>query len=459
MENVLKALEEIVGPEFVSNQPEERYIYSMDPGTMHPKEPDFVVMPGTTREVAKIMALSNKLNVPVVPMGAGLVLSGLTRALKGGIILDMKRMNHILEVNETSRYAIVEAGASQGMLQAYLKKHHPDLKHSMPDAPPMATIAGNITIHGSGHLSHAAGFHSDMLNGLEVVLPTGKVVRIGSCATSSHWYARAPLPDLAGLFLGWAGTTGVVTKMAVKLFPAYPFNDVCICVCEDSELMPDILYHLTGAQVAEDIVTWMTPKPDWARGFQHCNISYGARSKEELAWKRNLIQASVRKYVDDKIAGFMMVPAAMKGVFLDVPSRTLTRFADAKQGGGFEYVGGIMPVNFYPEAYKIGIKLAEKCQTTYSMGARIIGVNHCMMFFYAYAFNRADQADVERAQKALHETNKAVLEMGGVPWKAEAPAQKQIIEKMDPNMFALISQIRSLLDPNGIMNPGNWEVD
>ncbi len=121
---------------------------------------------------------------PIVPMGGGLVLSGLSRAFKGGILVDMKRMNRILEVNESSRYALVEAGASQGMLQAYLRKNHPQLKHSVPDSPPMATMAGNVLIHGSGHLSHAAGFHSDMLNGLEVVLPTGEVVKIGSCSTS-----------------------------------------------------------------------------------------------------------------------------------------------------------------------------------------------------------------------------------------------------------------------------------
>ena len=95
----------------------------------------------------------------------------------------------------------------------------------------------------------------------------------------------------------------------------------------------------------------------------------------------------------------------------------------------------------------------------YSLGARIIGLGHCMMFFYAYAFNRADAADVELAQECLEETNEAVLEMGGIPWKAEAPAQKQIISRMDPDTFSLMKRLRGLLDPKGIMNPGNWEAD
>ena len=459
MKEIYRKLATIVGPEYVSDQPEERYIYSMDPGTMPPAPPDLVVMPDSTEAVRRIMQVANRHRIPVIPLGAGLVLSGLSRALQGGIIVDMKRMNRILEINEMSRYALVEAGASQGMLQAHLKKHYPGLKHSAPDAPPVATIAGNVSIHGSGHLSHAHGFHSDMLNGLEVVLPTAEVVRIGSCATSDFWFARAPLPDLTGLFLGWAGTTGVITKLAIKLYPNYRHNDVGVFVCEDPELMPDILHRVTGTQVAEDITAWMSPKPDWARGLLHCNINYGANSKEELVWKRNLIRASVNAYIDRRIAGFMPLPTAMKAPFLDVPGRILTRFADVRKGGGFEYVGAIMPVELFPTAYRQGLEIAEQLAVSYSLGARIIGVNHCMMFFFAYAFNRADDADVRRAQQALEETNRAVVNMGGIPWKAELPAQKEIIRKMDPNMLALMNRIRSVLDPNGIMNPGNWQVD
>ena len=450
-------LAEIVGPEFVSDAPEEKYIYAMDPGTMPPCEPDYVVMPGSTEEVQKILRAANEHRVPVVPLGAGLVLSGLSRALRGGIVLDMKRMNRVVEINQMSRYALVEAGTSQGMLQAYLKKHCPDLKHSAPDAPPAATIAGNVSIHGSGHMSHAGGFHSDMLNGLEVVLPTGEVVRIGSCAMSSYWNARAPLPDLAGLFLGWAGTTGVITKLAIKLYPAYPLSDVGVFVCEDASLVPDILYRITGTQVAEDVTAWMSPKPDWAAGFLHCNVNYGARTKNELTWKRNLIRSSVKHYIDEKTGGFLPVPGPMKQRFLEVPARQLSVFADVRKGGGFEYVGAIMPVELFPDAYALGLDVAEQVGVSYSMGCRVVGVNHSMMFFYAYAFNRADPDDVDRAQRALEDTNQRVVALGGVPWKAEAPAQQEINHPMDPAKIAKMRRIRTVLDPNGNMNPRNCE--
>ena len=455
--DLIHQLAEIVGPRFVSGHAEEQYIYSMDPGTMPPKVPDAVVMPKTTQEVQAIVKLAHARKVPVVPMGAGLVLSGLSRALKGGIIVDMKRMNRILTVNPFSRYAVVEGGASQGMLQAYLKKHHPDLKHSMPDAPPMATLAGNVCIHGSGHLSVLGGFHSDMLTGMEVVLPTGEVVRTGSASVSQEWFGRAPLPDLSGLFLGWSGTTGIVTQLGIKLFPNYGHNDVLMLVCENADHMPDIISRITGVQVAEDMTPWMVPKPSWARGFIHMNIGYGGHTRKELIFKRNLIQGAVRPYLDDKSTGFMPIPPPQKGRLLKIPSPDLVRFADLRKGGGFEYVGAIMAIEHFPEAYRAGLEIAERFQVTYSLGARIIGAGHAMMFFFAYAFNRADAEDVKRASDALEATNQRALEMGGIPWKAELPAQKQIMEKMDPGFYTLMTRVRNTIDPHHIMNPGNWE--
>ena len=296
-----------------------------------------------------------------------------------------------------------------------------------------------------------------MLTGMEVVLPSGEVVKTGSCSVSPQWFGRTPLPDLSGLFLGWAGTTGIVTRLGIKLFPSYKHNDVLIFVAEDADVMPEMISRLTSTQVAEDMTPWMSPKPDWAKGFLHINIAFGGHTKKELIFKRNLLQASVREYIDQKTAGFLPLPPPQKGRFLKIPSPDLARFADVRKGGGFEYVGAMMALEHFPQAYCAGLEIAGKYNVTYSLGARIIGAGHCMMFFFAYAFNRADDADVKRASDALEATNAAVLEIGGIPWKAEQPAQQQIIAKMDPETVALMGRIRSVLDPNKIMNPGNWE--
>ncbi|MDI6879815.1 MAG: FAD-binding oxidoreductase [Desulfitobacteriaceae bacterium] len=357
-ERIYAVLQGIVGKAFVSNRAEEIYLYGRDPGTMEPKPPDYVAMPRSTEEVQAIVRLANAERIPLVPMGGGVILSGLSIPQQGGIVLDMKRMNRILEVNPRSRYVLVEAGVSQGQLQAYLEKHYPDLRHSMPDAPPIATIGGNLAIQGSGHLSQAYGFHADMVNGLEAVLPTGEVIKAGSCSVSPYWFARAPLPDLTGLFLGWFGTTGIVTKVSLKLFPRQRQKDVLIFVVENPDAIPDILYRVTDTEVAEDVNVISALKPEWIEGFQLVSIVLTANSPTQMEYKRKMIRESLTSYIEKREGGFMFLPPEMKASFLEIPQKSVARFADVHKGGGFEYVGAIMPVEGFPEAYRQGMEIA-----------------------------------------------------------------------------------------------------
>ncbi len=289
------------------------------------------------------------------------MLSGLTVPLKGGIVLDMKRMNSIIEINEKSHYAVVEAGTSQGMLDAYLRKHHPGLKHSLPDAPPSATIAGNIAIHGSGHLSQSeGGFHSEMVTGLEVVLPTGELARFGSCSTVPSWFSRAPLPDLVGLFLGWNGTTGVITKVGIKLYPRPKIHDVMVFMTEDIDLAPEIITRVINTEVAEDINYALAPKPDYLNGFQMTVINVTANSGPEMKMKKQIIRDALHDFYETKEAGFMPVPPNMKAGFLEAPQKALSKFADVRKGGGFEYVGAIMPIEKIPDACRAGMEITAR---------------------------------------------------------------------------------------------------
>ena len=460
MDRIFERLADIVGSDYVSNAAEERFIYSRDGGVQMPHEPDYVVLPNTTEEVQKIILLANEEKIPVVPMGGGLVLSGLSIPLKGGIVLDMKRMNRIIEVNEKSHYAVVEAGTALGMLSAYLNKHHPSLKNSLPDAPPVATVAGNIMIHGSGHLSQSeGGFHSEMVTGLEVVLPTGKIVKLGSCSTVPYWFSRAPLPDLAGLFLGWNGTTGIITKVGIKLFPRPLLNDGLMFMTEDVDTVPDIMFRIVNTEMCEDLTFFITPKPAMFEGFQMTIISITANSEKEMRLKKEIIRDALRDYYESKEAGFVPVPKEMKAFLLEAPQKNLSAFADVRKGGGFEYVGAIIPVEKIPDAYRAGLDIAAKNGITYSLGGRMIGRGHSFMFYFAYPFNRADKEDMDRVRQALDDTNHAALKMGGIPWKAEVSGQQLILKQMEPSTYEFMQDIRKLLDPNGIMNPGNWEVN
>ncbi len=351
MIDIYNSLAGIVGEQYVSNHKEERYFYGRDPGLTPPHEPDYVVMPETTEEVQQIVKLANKEKIPIVPKGGGLALTGLVVPQKGGIVIDMKRMGKILGVNEKSRYVIVEGGVTHGMLQNYLKKHHPKLRHSIPDSPAIATVVGNAVIHGQGRLTQQYGFNSDMVSGLEVVLPTGEICRIGSCSISSqHWFSKgAPWPDLSGLFLGWFGTTGIITKLGLRLYPCKKMRDVMVFITDKIELVPDIVLKLTHTEMAEDIVLNEQPLPPRFKGNIYILIIITGDSDEELDFKRKIIWDALWDIFESRDGGFLSVPADMKPPLLEMPSRDVVRFADVRKGGGFEYSGPIIPLEKYPE--------------------------------------------------------------------------------------------------------------
>ncbi len=459
MSDILKSLIEIVGDRGVSNTPEELWFYSRDPGVLAPHRPDYVVAPKTTEQVQKVVRLANREKIPIVPMGNGMALTGLVIPLKGGIVMDMKRMNKILEVNEKARYAVVEGGTSQGVLKAYLQDHYPHLRHSLPDAPPVTTIAANVALHGQGRLTQQYGFNSDMVTGLEVVLPTGDICKIGSPSLGPYWFSKGPtLPDLSGLFLGWLGTTGIFTKVGLKLYPNKKIREVELFVTDRVELVAEILYKLTHLEMLEDINVWFQPKPLMFKDNYHITIYFTGDTEEEVEFKRKMIWDALQEFIDTKDGGFMGLQF-MKEMLLEMPQRGIADFADVPKGGGFEYSGPITLIAHFPRYAAKVIELAAKYDVLYASSARIISGGHSMMFSISFAFNRADPAMMNRVKNALDEATGFALEMGGLPWKPNFMEQKMIMEKMDPNTLKLLQMVKRNLDPQGIMNPGNWEVN
>jgi FAD/FMN-containing dehydrogenase len=454
---LLSQLAGIVGQDYVSDRPEELYIYSRDPGAQKPRRADCVVMPRTVDEVQQIVRLANREKLAITPMGAGLTLSALTVPVRGGMVLDMKRMDQIIEVNEASRYAVIEAGVTQAALRAYLEKNHPHLQHSTPESPPTATIVGNILIHGHGHLTPRYGVNSQMVNGMEVVLPTGEVCQLGSCSVSPKWFSRDPLPDLMGLFLGWLGTTGIITKLSIQLFPKPSFRDLLIFSSDSVELIPEIISELSQINLLENCFIITQEKPRWAQRIYYIIVVSG-ESKAEFKAKKELHEQIFRKH-QDKVEPVdrELALKPLRERFLGVPPFAATA-ADFRKGGGFEYTGAILPIEVIPQAWKSGIEIAHKYDLLYQLGIQLLPNGHSVMLAYSYPFNRADKEDAERARRALDETNRLTLELGGVVWKPELPAQKLILEKMDANTRQLMARIKKMLDPNNIMNPGNWEV-
>ncbi|MCF8082464.1 MAG: FAD-binding oxidoreductase [Deltaproteobacteria bacterium] len=455
--DITRQLIKIVGEDRVSANAEERFIYSRDSGAQPPRSVDYVVMPKTTEEVREVVLLANQEKIPVTPLGGGFTLSALVVPNQGGMVLDMKQMDRIIEVDETNRYALIEPGVSQAALQAYLKKHHPHLQHSTPEAPPTVTVVGNALIQGHGHISPRYGINSDMVNGMEVVLPTGEVCKIGSGAIDSSWFTRGPLPDLPGLFIGWFGTTGIVTKLAIKLFPKPAYREVLAFYTDEVNLISEGIFEVTQLDLIEDFFLISQEKPDWMDHVFFILIISG-HFEEEIAFKRKVFKRLFKEFKGgDKFTFVEDLHPALEKRFLDVPPLAALA-ADFRKGGGFEYTGAILPIDKVPQAWKKGIEIAHKYGMVCSYVHQVL-LGHSVMFGFNYSFNRADEEDIEKTRAALAESNQFTLDVGGMIWKGEVEAQHMMLKQMDPHTVQLIQRVKRLLDPNGIMNPGNWELD
>lgn len=208
---LLDDLKSLLGVDSVLHRPEELLLYEYD-GSVETARPTCVVFPRNTQDVVKIVKLANRYNVPIVGRGAGTGLSGGALARRGGIVIGFSKMNRILNVDIENQQATVQPGVVNSDLSAAVA--HAGL-HFAPDPSSQraCTIGGNVAENSGGPHTLAYGVTANHVLSLEMVLPTGELVRIGNAALDSPGY------DLPGLFVGSEGTLALVTEITVKLTP------------------------------------------------------------------------------------------------------------------------------------------------------------------------------------------------------------------------------------------------
>jgi glycolate oxidase len=207
--------------------------------------------------------------------------------------------------------------------------------------------------------------------------------------------------------------------------------------------------------LVEDFFLIMQEKPEWMNHIFFVLILSG-HFEEELELKKNVYMNLFRKFKGGgKVQFVENLHPALRKRFLDVPPLAALA-ADFRKGGGFEYTGAILPVDKVPVAWRKGIEIAHRNGMICSYVHQVL-MGNSVMFGFNYSFNRADEEDIEKTRKALDESNRVTFELGGIVWKGEVGAQRLAMEKMDINTTALIKRVKKLLDPNAIMNPGNWE--
>jgi alkyldihydroxyacetonephosphate synthase len=219
--STIESLVQIVGSDNILSDPYDLDRYSADALTPFrafgaeaalERLADLVVRPGSTQEVSRVIMLAQQLRIPVVPYGGGTGVMGGVLPVQGGIILDLKRLNRILDINLQDRTATVEAGVVLEDLVHALAEHGLMPGHD-PYSVPIATVAGAISTNGVGYRAGAYGPMGDQVVALEVVLPDGRILTTRAVPVYSSG------PNLNHLFIGSEGVFGAITRATIKVFP------------------------------------------------------------------------------------------------------------------------------------------------------------------------------------------------------------------------------------------------
>lgn len=206
---VVRELGSLLGARYVLSTSYDLMLYEYD-ASIDRSTPDIVVLPSTTEEVAAVVKIAARYNVPVVPRGAGTGLSGGAIPIYGGIVIAFARMNRILEVDYENLRAVVQPGLVNLHLSNALNPagfyYVPD-----PSSQRSCTIGGNVGENAGGPHTLIYGVTTNHVLGLEIVTADGEILQVGD------WTVDTPGYDLTGLIIGSEGTLCIVTSIIVRM--------------------------------------------------------------------------------------------------------------------------------------------------------------------------------------------------------------------------------------------------
>jgi FAD/FMN-containing dehydrogenase len=434
-QEIVKLLTGIVGKDNVLHEPYDLIAYSRDryPILTHPKlgvKPVAVVRPATTDEVREIVLLANKHRIPLTPRGSGTNYAGSAVPAKGGVVLDLTRMNKILNINEDSMSVKVQAGVILQKLEEALNDKGFTFGHD-PGSFPTATVGGCISTRSLGWRAGKYGDMGRLVVSLKVVLPTGVVVETREVPTSSTGF------DVDSLFIGAEGTLGVITGAVLRIHPL-PEEKVFLLYSFNSfeQAFKSLLKVLrTGLNPTSSLVEDYEDKQE-ANVFLYYE---GVKEIVKAQVKRaaSILEAEGGTKLDDKVAKEYWV-------------NRHDMFSQMNKEGVADSIEPAVPANKTLEFYKF---LKEWVKRS---GVKSMGIGS-----WVYPENLGidiafDETKAEAYAAARDELVNKALELGGTVSYCVGVGLRfpHLMRKEHGSAFDVMKAIKRVMDPNNIMNPG-----
>lgn len=488
----LRAWRDAVGADWVFTSPEDVALYrdAYSPYWGEPEErvASAAVAPATLEQVQAVVRAANQYRIPLyaISTGRNLAYGGSAPVYSGSVVLDLKRLNRVLEVNERNAYALVEPGVSYFDLYEHITQAGLDVWIDPPD-PGWGSLIGNALDGGGGWTASPFRDHFGSHCGMEVVLASGEVVRTGMGALpgAKSWqhnkWGFGPWVD--GLFR--QGNMGVVTKMGFYLMPRpEAVVTATVQITRDEDLVPllDMMNLLENQHVVNGSTQLFggslgpratTGAPIWTIMLPIYGPEKVARAQLEYARGKFAGIASA-KFIEGELYRTPLTPDALKRVRLvnfGIPN--LSTFGMlGRSAANPDPPGG--HIGFSPVIPRTGEAVLE-FQRFYAenlskvSGGENLGIigpvfmtnwERSMVALIMFPIGR-DKARNARMRSAFQGWVELAAERGWAEYRAPAPFQDLIAQTYSYNNHALRrlrETIKDAVDPNGILSPGRYGV-
>jgi glycolate oxidase len=450
----VEKLKGIVGKENVSDDIADLYVYGSD-ASVHHSLPNVIVRPKTIDHVQKIMRYADKNKIPVVPRGAGSGTSGHTVPIDGGIVLDMKQMNRILDIRPQDMLVKVEPGVVDDDLNRALKP----LGLFYPPAPAssrIATIGGEIAANASGVRSVKYGATRDYVYGMKVVMANGDLVNLGSnTRVHSSGY------QLERLIVGSEGTLGVVVEATMGIRPLPKFRCLAVANFDKLEDAGNAISEIISSGCEPSMLELMDKI-----GIVAVNKAMDLGLAEVAAIILFEADGNVKEAVDFEIEKMKKICKKHSGKDIkksyDLAERTKLFSGRKKLFASLsQYKEGIICTDLADDMGVPNSKIAEAAAKIHEIAKK----NNVIMAVYGHCgsgvihtkimLDPKKKSQWKDAERVIEELYDYIHSVGGVTSAehgiglSKAPAWK----KARADMIPVMRNVKKALDPNNILNP------
>ena len=413
---------------------------------------DLVIFPGTVNEVAQVLVVANEMKIPIVPVGGGAGTCGGTLPIYGGIQLDLKRLDKIYEIDHESMLVRVQAGVVGIDLEEEVNRHGYTTGHT-PTSLRASNVGGFIATRSGGSMSSLYGKIEDMTLGLQVVLPEGSIIE--TKAVPRHSVG----PDLRQLFIGSEGTLGIITEATLRLFPLPEIRRFRGVSFPDVHSGLEAIRKIFRVGIQPSVVRLYDPE-DAALSFSmhfefeegHCMLLLafdGDATKTEIDDKQSL-----KICLDEGGADYGEGPSKRwweHRYDMYYPTRLTT--AGYAIGDTIDIVATYDKLENVYHAMKKAMEAEDAVVMSHFSHMYQNGGSIYMIFFTSQPDAETAWATYKRIWDvgitACHREGGTMSHQHGVGLSRSSYTEKEL-----GSSFIVLKQIKEVLDPNGIMNPG-----